>query len=303
MNRPPPPLNFVRSFEAAARHLSFTKAAQELGYTQAAISTHIRGLEKYLGRDLFVRGTRTIALTEIGEAFLPTLRQALHQIDSATEGIATTSRDRSVIMACPLSLAENWLPGCLARFRAANPGIEVVVNATIWDSPTDDIADISISVNRDDEVPAGATRLWDETLSLVCSPKMAALAAERNNLASQPKILIAGRQEYWGMFRHAPGFAAIELGAAIKTNSTNVALEMAAHGMGVTIALSSLCDRFLQRGLLVEPFDIRPKSPWTYYGLVRQTRRGTGAQLLWQHIVGSAGEAGSKEAAPVVIPT
>lgn len=294
MDRPPPPLNFIRSFESAARHLSFTKAAQELGYTQAAISTHIRGLEKYLGRDLFVRGTRTIALTEIGEAFLPTLRQALHQIDSATEGIATTSRDRSVIVACPLSLAENWLPGCLARFRATNPGIEVVVNATIWDSPNDEIADISISVNRDDEVPTGANLLWEETLSFVCCPSVAEHLAKGKTLLSQPKILIAGRQEYWGKFCQLPGLSASDLGSTIKTNSTNVALEMAVHGMGVTIALSSLCERFLKRGLLVEPFNLRPKSPWAYYGLVRQTRRSTGAQLLWRHIMGVAAEGGAK---------
>ena len=64
MDRPSPPLNFIRSFECSARHLSFTKAAEELGYTQAAVSTHIRSLEKYVGRDLFIRHARGIELTE-----------------------------------------------------------------------------------------------------------------------------------------------------------------------------------------------------------------------------------------------
>ncbi|MBL4918986.1 LysR family transcriptional regulator [Szabonella alba] len=293
-------MNFIRSFESAARHLSFTRAAQELGYTQAAISTHIRGLEKYLGRDLFVRGTRSIALTEIGEAFLPTLRQALHQIDSATEGIATTSRDRSVIVACPLSLAENWLPGCLARFRAASPGIEVVVNATIWDNPDDEIADISISVNRNDEVPMGATPLWGETLSFVCSPALARDLDEGKGLSSRTRILIAGRQEYWKIFQDAPGLAVTDAGAALKTNSTNVALEMAVHGMGVTIALTSLCDRFIDRGLLVEPFAIRPPSPWAYYGQEPPARRSTGAHLLWKHILAEVDEVAQRRNGPSV---
>ncbi|MEQ9039066.1 MAG: LysR family transcriptional regulator, partial [Silicimonas sp.] len=71
MKRPPPPLHLIRSFECAARHLSFTRAAGDLGYTQAAISTHIRALEQYVGRKLFVRRARSLVLTEIGEAFLP----------------------------------------------------------------------------------------------------------------------------------------------------------------------------------------------------------------------------------------
>ena len=119
MNKPPPPLAFIRSFECTARHLSITLAARELGYTQAAVSAHVRALEKYVGRPLFERKTRSLRLTEIGEAFLPTLRQALQQIDNATDAIVTSSRERSVSLACPMSLAENWIArssGRLFRF-------------------------------------------------------------------------------------------------------------------------------------------------------------------------------------------
>ncbi len=70
--KPPPPLNYIRSFECSARHLSFTAAASELGYTQAAVSNHVRALEHYIGRQLFVRYPRSLKLTEVGEAFLPT---------------------------------------------------------------------------------------------------------------------------------------------------------------------------------------------------------------------------------------
>ncbi len=80
--KPPPPLNYIRSFESSARHLSFTLAAKELGYTQAAVSTHVRALEHYIGRQLFIRYPRSLKLTEMGEAFLPTLRQALGLVDA-----------------------------------------------------------------------------------------------------------------------------------------------------------------------------------------------------------------------------
>lgn len=289
MNRPPPPLNFIRSFECAARHLSFTKAAQELGYTQAAISTHVRALEKYVGRDLFVRGARNIELTEMGEAFLPTLRQALSQIDQATDAIAMTSRDRSVVVACPMSLAENWLPGCVAAFRADHPDVEVVVHGTVWEQAADGIADIVISVNRQDEVPPGAQRLWDETLSLVCAPAMAARIDDAVALARVPKIIVSGRQEYWALLAEALGRPLPDSETAIRTNGSNIALEAAAQGLGAAIALTTLCRTYVARGILVEPLDLRPPSPWTYYVAARHGLRSPPAKRFHEHILSFGG--------------
>lgn len=292
MNRPPPPLNFIRSFECAARHLSFTRAAQELGYTQAAISTHVRALEKYLGRDLFVRNARSLELTEMGAAFLPTLRQALTQIDNATDAVMTGGRDRSVIIACPFSLSENWLPGCMAEFHRQRPDIEVTIHGTVWEGSDDRIADLVITVNRDDEVPPGAQPLWRETLSLLCAPDVAARLRSPADLIDHGKVLISGRQEYWSIMAEAldtPDLAQIDPGtvAHFKTNASNVALELAAEGQGVTIALSSLARVYLQRGLLAEPFAARPASPWTYYILNRGGSRGAAVDRVFHHLVAS----------------
>jgi len=290
MNRPPPPLNFIRSFECAARHLSFTRAAQELGYTQAAISSHVRALEKYVGRDLFVRNARSLQLTEMGAAFLPTLRQGLTQIDNATDAVMTGGRDRSVIIACPFSLAENWLPGCLAAFHEMRPDIELTIHGTVWEEADDRIADLVISVSRDDEVSPGAQPLWRETLSLVCAPDVAAGLGDPADLRGLGKVIIAGRQEYWAIMAEAlaiPEIARFEPVpvAHFKTNASNVALELAAEGQGVTIALTSLAQVYLQRGLLVEPFALRPVSPWTYYILNRGVSRGVAVERVFQHIL------------------
>ncbi len=285
MVRPQPPLNFIRSFECAARHLSFTKAAEELGYTQAAVSTHVRALETYIGRKLFVRSARSIRLTEMGEAFLPTLRQGLEKIDAATNAIATTSRSRSVVIACPISLAENWLPSCIRAFNAACPDVEIVINVTVWDSFEDQIADIVISVNRADVVPLGASKLWDETLSLVCDPAVAAGIRDATDLASTPKIGVAGRQEYWTLLSQALGIDTLGDETTIKTNASNVSLELAAHGLGVTLALSKLCETYIARGLLTEPLDVRPKSPWAYYVVNRSEKKSGAAHEVFQHIL------------------
>ena len=284
MARPQPPLNFIRSFECAARHLSFTKAADELGYTQAAISTHIRALETYMGRKLFVRTARSIRLTEMGEAFLPTLRQGLEMIDTATSAIATTARDRSVVIACPMSLAENWLPGCINAFAARYPDVEIVINATVWNNTEDHAADIVVSVDRDDVVPPGARMLWPETLSLVCAPGLSERIRTADDLEAVTRIGVAGRQEYWAILSAALDLDGPETHTAIKTNASNVSLELAARGLGVTVALSTLCQTYIARGLLVEPLDVRPKSPWAYYIVNRLEERSPVIKTMFRHI-------------------
>ena len=244
----------------------------------------MRALEKYVGRRLFVRTARSIRLTEVGEAFLPTLRQGLEKIDTATSAVATMSRDPSVVIACPMSLAENWLPACIDAFAADHPDVEIVINATVWDHPEDQVADIVISVNRSDAEPLGARRLWDETLSLVCAPTLAERIRTAEDLAGCPRIGVAGRQEYWTLLTEALGIATPDAETAIKTNASNVSLEFAAHGLGVTLALSTLCQTYISRGLLVEPLDVRPRSPWSYYALNRRTDRSSITRKMFRHI-------------------
>ena len=238
ITRPPPPLGLIRAFECTARHLSFTRAARELGYTQAAVSAQVRALEKHVGGPLFVRKTRSLKLTETGEAFLPTLRQALQQIDAATNAILTGSREKTVSIACPMSLAENWLTGILSGFRVAHPDIDVVVHGTVWETPGDPAADLVITVNRADEVPEGFQCLWPEKLVLLCAPAVNRGLTSAAEILTAPKIFIMGRQEYWTSMAAALSLSSIDLDRGYRTNSTNIALEMAARGLGVTVALS-----------------------------------------------------------------
>ncbi len=265
MTRPSPPLNFIRAFEATARHLSFTLAAQELGYTQAAVSTQVRALERYIGKPLFIRRTRSLKLTETGEAFLPTLRQALQQIDTATEAIVTASRDKAVSIACPVSLAENWLPRILPGFQEAHPDIDVVVHATVWETPGHPVSDLAITINRTTEAPPGAQALWRERLVLLAGPQRAAAIETAADIVAHPKIFVLARQDYWTTMAAALAIPRVDPDRGHRTNSTNVALEMAANGLGLTVALESLSRIYIERGLLIEALPVRPESPWTYY--------------------------------------
>ena len=264
----PPPLNYIRSFECAARHLSFTDAADELGYTQAAISNHVRALEQYIGRQLFIRYPRSLKLTEMGEAFLPTLRQALNQIDFATETIVASARNRTVVISCPTSLAENWLANCIAGFSKQHPEVEILLHGTIWEEPTEQIADIVIFVRRYDNLPPAGVQLWMETTVLLCAPQYVSgpqAIASPSDILSMNWISIHGRQELWQDMANALGIDASANEKRLSTNSTNIALELAASGAGCVITTLSLARTYLERGLLVEPFETRLASPWSYY--------------------------------------
>lgn len=289
--KPPPPLNYIRSFECSARHLSFTTAAQELGYTQAAISNHVRALEQYIGRRLFTRYPRSLKLTEMGEAFLPTLRQALDQIDHATEAIVAKARNRTVVVSCPMSLAENWLAGTMAEFRHKHPEIEVVLQGTVWEDLSNQIADITISIRRFDDLPSASAPLWDDELVLLCAPSFLEgpnRLASPGDIAQHDRIFVLGRQEYWQCFAELLEVEMPDQDRGLTTNASNIALELAATGAGLVATQLSLASVYMRRGLLVEPFPVRAPSPWTYYLTESELSKGNFVKTVKEWILTKA---------------
>ena len=259
-----PPLGHIRSFECAARHLSFTRAATELGLTQAAVSTHIKSLENHLGSPLFHRRARSLTLTEIGTAFLPTVRHALSLIDQATKTVLIANQPRTVTISCPMSLAENWLAPRLVGFHDEHPNIELLVHGTIWDQRDDIGADLSIVMARQDEISGGGELIRRDTLSLLCAPKIAVGIATLCDIATLPRIVVLGRQDYWSAFDPHLGPDLSIAATTIRTNATSIAFEMAANGIGVFAAPTRLAQVHVTRGLLIDLFDLHPDSPWGY---------------------------------------
>jgi LysR family glycine cleavage system transcriptional activator len=283
-----PPLNYIRSFEASARHLSFTRAAEELAMTQAAVSGHVRALEQFIGRPLFHRAPRSLTLTEVAAAYLPTLRQALAQIDLATGQILTVAHRQEVTLACPASLATNWLPPRLHRFAQSHPEVEVTVHATIWSETTDQIADLRITPRHASQPLLGQS-LGEETLVMVCAP--AALTGPDAittpaDITRKGMIHVLGRQEHWQAFARHHGLADLPLADGLKTDSSNVALEMAIAGLGCAITLASLAEVHLQRGLLVAPFPARIASGWSYDLHSGEQTPTRAAERLRRHLLG-----------------
>jgi len=284
-----PPLNFLRSFEAAARHLSFTSAAQELNYTQAAISGHVRALEDFIGRPLFHRYARSLALTEVGEAYLPALRRALEQIDVATSSIAADGLGQQVVISCPVSLAENWLSVQIAGFHARHPEVAVVIHGTVWQSIGEELADLRIMMHPIGQAEPGGRLLFEESLALVCAPALLerepGLASPRD-LERQTLIKVLGRQEYWAVFAEVHGTAELDLEGGLRTDSSNIALELAVQGLGCTIVQRALADTYIARGLLMEPFPAPMRSPFAFSLYTRRASKNRAAALLADWLVG-----------------
>jgi len=277
-----PYLNFVRSFEAAARHLSFTSAAEELNYTQSAISNHVRSLEEYIGRPLFVRYPRSLALTNLGEAYLPAIRNALAEIDTATEAIITTMHEKKVVVSCPVSLAQNWLTRVIAEFNAVHSDITVAIHGRIWRDEEAEIADIQLTSARIEDAPDGSEILWRDKLTVVCAPNF--MVREQRlrspeDLRHANLIHVMGRTDYWLKFAELFGWDDWKPTSGAQTNSLNVSLELAACGQGCVIVPKSLIGTYLDRGLLIEPFQFELESPWSCY-ISKEVRSGSKSTRL-----------------------
>ena len=168
-----PPMNTLRAFEAAARLLSFTRAAEELHVTQAAISHQIKALETAIGVRLFRRLNRSLLMTEAGQRYLPVVRDALVALRDATEALTRQDETGVLTVSTVPSFAATWLVPRLTRFRAAHPEIDIRISATdeIIDLERNGV-DMGIRYGNDNHPGLRSNRLLNVEQFLVCSPRL-----------------------------------------------------------------------------------------------------------------------------------
>ncbi len=173
MSKRLPPLNALRVFDAAARHLSFTKAAEELFVTQAAVSHQIKSLEDFLGLKLFRRRNRSLLLTEEGQSYYLDIKEIFSSINEATRKLQARSAKGALTVSLPPSFAIQWLVPRLSGFNSAYPGIDVRIQAVDReeDKLADDV-DVAIFYGRGNWPGLRAERLYAEYLLPVCSPSL-----------------------------------------------------------------------------------------------------------------------------------
>ena len=284
-----PPLNALRVFEAAARHLSFKEAASELSITQAAVSHQIKSLEDYLGVQLFKRAGRGVQLTEAARACLPKLREGFDSLAAAVEMIHVRADETDLQITAPPVFTARWLMPRLADFARREPKIDVrvvasskMVDAGALDSAAlvgnldlrNDTSDVEIHLGGGDYPGYRADRLFGVSTVCVASPQLVkgtppirkpADLAHHTLLHDDAMDLVA-HGHAWVKWLELAGVADKVDGTRGPHFSSNIlSLEAASQQLGIALALRPLVDDDLASGRLCAPFEIELKPQSAYY--------------------------------------
>jgi len=256
-----PALDLLKGFEAAARHLSFTKAGEELFLTQSAISRQVQALEEQLGTKLFHRRTRALLLTDAGQRYLQAVRGALDALRAATASVRSAGRSASVTVSTTVTFASLWFVPKLAGFQTAQPGVQVrlVAENRLQDLDREGI-DVAIRYCPPDMAGEGATRLFGERVLPVASPRV----ASRLKLERPADLARAVLLEYdgvphtvwltWPVWFETMKVPMPTPAGTLQFTQYHQIIQAAVAGQGVALGRVPLVDQLLRSKELVAPF-------------------------------------------------
>jgi len=283
-----PPLNSLRAFEAAARHLSVKKAAVELNVTPAAVSHQIRTLEEYLGVQLFHRYNRALELTDAARASLPKFREGFDCLAQAVERLRTHQSHGMLTVSAAPSFAARWLMPRLHRFLAAHPEIDVRVSARMRRVSVDgkgDVAeratvetwledsDVAILYGRGHYPGLRVTKLIPLTITPICSPKLLkgdhALRSpadlEHHLLLHDDTGDLYDGEPFWDVWLKAANVSGVDIRRGPHFSHAVLAFEAATDAVGVLATMPVLAAEDIASGRLVTPFELRAPLTSAYY--------------------------------------
>lgn len=262
-----PPLNSLKAFESAARFLSFTKAADELFVTQAAISHQIKILEDFLGVELFKRKNRALELTEFGKAYYVDITKILHRLVEATDKLLALKSDRHLTISVPQTFGIQWLVPRLSEFNKLYPDIEVRLKGVDQDEGllSQDI-DIAIYYGRGNWEGLQVDRLVEEKLLVLAASKLLAEKPihDYQDLRNHTLLHIHTRDnwQYMADYLSCDGLN-IQQGPIF--SHTFMALQAAIHAQGIVLANRILAQQELDNGNLALVFDTNLRDPKSFY--------------------------------------
>jgi LysR family glycine cleavage system transcriptional activator len=253
-----PPLNALRAFEASARHLSFTKAAEELFVTQAAVSHQIKALEEHLGIKLFMRKNRALLLTEEGQSYFLDIKDIFTSISDATEKLLARGAKGAITVSLQPSFAIQWLVPRLIEFSNIHPEIDVRIKAVDDDDGhlTEDV-DIAIYYGRGNWSNVHVDKLHTEYLIPVCSPLLLQgkkPLSEINHLVEHTLLHDTSRRDWKRWFKEA-GVKGANVNHGPVFSHSSMVLQAAIHGQGIALGHNILAKPDIEAGRLVCPFN------------------------------------------------
>jgi len=270
MARKLPPLNGLRAFEAAARHLSFTQAAEELFVTQAAISHQVKGLEEVLGVALFRRVNRGLLLSEAGQTLFPAVREGLDTMAAAVTQLNLSNRQKVLTVSTLDSIASAWLVPRLGNFRARRPDLDVRLTMSdgLVDFARDDV-DLAIRYGRGNWPGCQVQFLMNEEIFPVASPGLLANnpPIEHPRDLAQFTLLHDTLPEGWDDWFRAHAVEDITPKGHIAIAHSHIIVQAAAAGHGIALGRGVLVRDALSTGKLVRLFDASIRVGYGYYAV------------------------------------
>ena len=274
-----PSLSALYAFEAAARHLSFSRAAIELNLTQGAISQRIKALEELLGDKLFVRENVRIQLTETGHEYLRSARHVITEVMIATDRAIGRHRGDELTIGCLGTFAIKCLIPMLPHYRRKHPDVEVRLRTLVpFGDPVHDDYDVSIRYGLGDWAGMMTWKINDEELFPVCSPKLlrgpnglrvpADLRHHTRIRTSSPLVL----GDDWPLWLEEAGVPQISASDEISCDLLYPSFQMAIEGLGVAMGRSAVVKSDITTKRLIEPFSVRLRSPLAYHIVAKEHR-------------------------------
>ena len=274
MSRRLPPLNALRAFEAAGRHLSFTKAADELNVTPAAVSHQVKALEGYVGHPLFRRLTRALRLSDAGQAALPVLSEGFDRLEDAARHLRADGTGATLTVSAAPTFAARWLVHHLEDFRTAHPEIRVRIDASLLpvDFAREDV-DVAVRFGLGRYPGLRVERLFEEELFPVCSPRLLEgphpLRAPAD-LRHHTQLHVTWKAEDeawpdWRMWLRAAGASGVEWSRGPEFSLEDMAIQTAIDGHGVALVNGRIVARDLAQGRLVKPFALTIPVDFGYF--------------------------------------
>jgi LysR family glycine cleavage system transcriptional activator len=267
MPRRLPALNALKAFEAAARHESFTRAAEELFVTQGAVSHQVKALEEELGLKLFARERQRLVITEAGREYLSVIRDALDRIAVGTERLVQRRSAGALTISTSPDFAAKWLVYRLGRFAEQHPDIALRVSADMHhvDFAREDV-DLAVRHGEGDWAGLHAERLAAEQLFPVCSPKL--LGGRRRLRPADVRkfpIIHLGTHKDWARWLDAAGVTGVDLSQGLVLNRAAMLIDAAVDGQGIVLARTTLSAWDILAGRLVRPFATSLRLSKTYW--------------------------------------
>jgi LysR family glycine cleavage system transcriptional activator len=276
-----PPLNALRAFEAAARHLNFSRAADELSVTPGAVSQQIQNLEDYVGAPLFKRTPKGLLLTDAAQTALPALREAFDRLAEAASLLTAAVDGRRLTLTAAPSFAAKWLVPRLGKFEQAFPQVDIWLSAglELVDLAAGEV-DVAIRYGAGRYPGLEVRRLMSETVLPVISPDLQA-----TNPLNEPAdltrhiLLHDGSPDPddscpdWAMWLAARGLKGVDGARGPRFNQSSLVIEAAVNGRGVALAKRTLAQDDLEAGRLIAPLQIATAVDFAYY-LVHPKAKG-----------------------------